>query len=676
MIRLRISSPKYVQVVCICFIGLYSLSLSAQTINGIEYQVINNSAKTVRTGRVVKSSDGTSYYHAVSNYVTGTVTIPPTIKYGGTDYTVVEIGPYSFKGTKISGIELPETITSIETSAFQDCSNLKFINIPSSLQRIESSAFNGCSLSKVIIPDIAAWCRVQKKTMIVSSKFFMDEDTEIVNLNIPEGVTSIEAFSFWGQSRLASLSLPMSLKNIGQNAFQSCTQLDFIELPDSLETIGALAFGLCNIAAYVIPRTVTSIGSGAFDYRNSNLKKIYSLIDSPQVIEKLKNSFNYIEDGVILYVPYGTSSLYEKSVGAATFSMIKEIGVPLVANIQRNDEKIFTEFLVNSNTPEKLQLGLGTSSAIPNDIEGFYSIPSMIQKGIQSYCVDAIGEKAFDKCISLDSIYIPQSIKVIKNAFDDCLNLRSICIDNRNPKDICIEDLCFNNLPSDAILYVPAGTKERYEALEPWNKFSQIVESSPISTGDVEARFGSKAELPIYLKNTETIEGLQFKLTLPEGVSVVEQDSYLVASTTERTEGMTIMGRKDPDSENSYLFVLLSLDGNSINGTEGAIMNVQLDIAQNIELGVYDIKIEDVYMTNSSFDTVNPTESSSELTIKDYMLGDVNNDGIVNVTDAIGIVNYVLKNTPVTFIEGAADVNGDGIINVTDAIGIINKILN
>lgn len=163
---------------------------------------------------------------------------------------------------------------------------------------------------------------------------------------------------------------------------------------------------------------------------------------------------------------------------------------------------------------------------------------------------------------------------------------------------------------------------------------------------------------------------------MPEGVTVVDNEGSLVASTTERTEGFTIMGRKDPDEENSYLFVVLSLNGNAISGTEGAFMNVRLDIAQDVELGVHNIKIEDVYMTTDAFNTLNPAESTSELTVKDFMLGDVNNDGIINITDAIGIVNHVLKNTPSTFIEGAADVNQDGLINVTDAIAVINMILN
>lgn len=58
-----------------------------------------------------------------------------------------------------------------------------------------------------------------------------------------------------------------------------------------------------------------------------------------------------------------------------------------------------------------------------------------------------------------------------------------------------------------------------------------------------------------------------------------------------------------------------------------------------------------------------------------FMKGDVNNDGNANITDAIGIINHILKNTPSVFINPAADVNEDGVINITDAIGIINNIL-
>ena len=56
--------------------------------------------------------------------------------------------------------------------------------------------------------------------------------------------------------------------------------------------------------------------------------------------------------------------------------------------------------------------------------------------------------------------------------------------------------------------------------------------------------------------------------------------------------------------------------------------------------------------------------------------GDANGDGEVNITDAICVVNHVLKRTPAVFYEFAADANDDEVINITDAIIIIKKIVN
>ena len=56
-------------------------------------------------------------------------------------------------------------------------------------------------------------------------------------------------------------------------------------------------------------------------------------------------------------------------------------------------------------------------------------------------------------------------------------------------------------------------------------------------------------------------------------------------------------------------------------------------------------------------------------------VGDVNRDGFINVTDAVCIVNEILKPGIEDIDLVAADVNGDGIINITDAIMLINIIL-
>ena len=60
---------------------------------------------------------------------------------------------------------------------------------------------------------------------------------------------------------------------------------------------------------------------------------------------------------------------------------------------------------------------------------------------------------------------------------------------------------------------------------------------------------------------------------------------------------------------------------------------------------------------------------------KTMLLGDVNDDGTVDISDYIGVANYILGNTPYGFNEAAADVNNDGVIDISDYIGVANIIL-
>ena len=59
----------------------------------------------------------------------------------------------------------------------------------------------------------------------------------------------------------------------------------------------------------------------------------------------------------------------------------------------------------------------------------------------------------------------------------------------------------------------------------------------------------------------------------------------------------------------------------------------------------------------------------------DILIGDVNDDGTVDISDYIGVANHILGNTPAGFNETAADVNNDGSIDISDYIGVANIIL-
>jgi hypothetical protein len=55
-------------------------------------------------------------------------------------------------------------------------------------------------------------------------------------------------------------------------------------------------------------------------------------------------------------------------------------------------------------------------------------------------------------------------------------------------------------------------------------------------------------------------------------------------------------------------------------------------------------------------------------------IGDVNDDGYVNETDVLVLVEYIMGNKPDGFSEDAADVNGDGNVNIADVVALTNLI--
>lgn len=57
------------------------------------------------------------------------------------------------------------------------------------------------------------------------------------------------------------------------------------------------------------------------------------------------------------------------------------------------------------------------------------------------------------------------------------------------------------------------------------------------------------------------------------------------------------------------------------------------------------------------------------------VIGDANDDEVINIADVISLINYILGNRLEDFIFENADINGDGEITITDVITIINMIL-
>lgn len=75
-----------------------------------------------------------------------------------------------------------------------------------------------------------------------------------------------------------------------------------------------------------------------------------------------------------------------------------------------------------------------------------------------------------------------------------------------------------------------------------------------------------------------------------------------------------------------------------------------------------------------------PTDPSEPVSqggdIQTHQTGDANEDGSVDVTDAVAVINAYLNNDTSGINVSLSDVNGDGVIDITDAVAIINLYLN
>ena len=197
-----------------------------------------------------------------------------------------------------------------------------------------------------------------------------------------------------------------------------------------------------------------------------------------------------------------------------------------------------------------------------------------------------------------------------------------------------------------------------------------VTVSNGLYAPEITACYGSQVTLPIRLANTETISGLQFNLVLPEGVSVSSKEV-----NTDRAVSHIVSSNKDPEADNTYIFTVLSMSGDVISGNEGTLVNVTLQVDDNVAIGQYPITIDNIVLTKSDETKINPNATTSQLNVIEVTMGDVNNDGDIDIADAIGIVNHILKKTASTFVTGAADLNNDGVIDIADAIAVVNIIL-
>jgi hypothetical protein len=276
--------------------------------------------------------------------------------------TFTSIGVSAFTGcTNITGITIPNSVTSIENKAFEDCTSLRNITIKNDkvtntysnnwitrfpatdlvvtledVTSIENYAFydgDGATfpdtprLISVTIPDgvtrignfaffgCTLFSMIRLPPSSTPSSALVPSTTLFRSIIIPNSVTSIGDLAFYHCTSLTSLTIGSGVTSIGRAAFQSCTSLTSVIIPDSVTTIGERAFDGCfSLTSLTIDSGVTSIGVYAF----SRCTSLTSLTIGNGVISIESRAFEDCTSLTSVTIPNSVTTIGEGAFGACT----------------------------------------------------------------------------------------------------------------------------------------------------------------------------------------------------------------------------------------------------------------------------------------------------------------------------------------------------------------------
>ena len=176
---------------------------------------------------------------------------------------LLSIGDNAFKGTALSTVTIPRSVTKIGTNAFPSC-NLKVYQ--------PSAGYDYNSGNKTVLNNSYTKGNDTFYYIIKS-----DDTAEIIGckttsteLTVPEeidghAVSSIGDYGFAKCTTLKSITIPKNIKAIGKYAFDGCTGLINATIPTTVSSVGDYAFNNCtDLKNVTISEGVESIGKGCF----------------------------------------------------------------------------------------------------------------------------------------------------------------------------------------------------------------------------------------------------------------------------------------------------------------------------------------------------------------------------------------------------------------------------
>ena len=601
-----------------------------------KYEVIDDTDNLVQIIAKSTSENGAGYSNLVS------ADFKTSVTYNGETYTVVGIGAYAFYKCTLNDqaiLQLPEGFTFIREGAF--CyTELGSLKMPTTMQDIDEAAFIYNKMGGMTVLAGNPWFAHLASTQgnVTYTMLTNKEKTKII---AAPGAKPTQ-FTSSGTTYLTSITIPDQITEIGDYAFYGNPTLKTVNFHAGITRIGAGAFYETQLTRVSIPNPDCEIGNSCFS--NSQV----SSISLPQGMKKLGSFvFFYCVNLTSLTLPEGM-----EEIGKMCFSSCALTSVNLPSTMVKLDSCALQDNPFTSINLKNVKIvGHQAFSQCTN-------LTTITSNGK----LEEIDGAAFTRC-PVTTAYLPEGLlTIIRNAYFRCTNMNKFtvpttvttitgnpCVGATALRAFTVAEGSEYFTAYDGCLYATGG--------------ATVLPASNRAEGDAPAGLTALVGVPTGWQ--------QNVLRVPEGVTVIaEQAAREATSITEVELPKTLVEiRTSAFSSITGITKVTCLAVTPPNSGEYFTDAVYQNATLYVPMRSLELYSNAAGWKN--FQHIEGIDTGDE----PIMLGDVNNDGRVSIGDVTALINYLLGGDDSNINLANADCNSDNKVSINDVTALINYLL-
>ena len=317
----------------------------------------------------------------------------------------------------VVALSIPDSVTEIGAGALAECKSLVTLRTPT--VTCEDAPYFGALFGATTYEINAAHVPSKLEILIVGGAVESIPDYALYDcrmscISLPETVTEIGAFAFYGCKRLAYINVDeTSVVSVGERAFASCAELLRLDLPATVTEIGYAAIeGCASVERLTLPfvggsKTENTYLGYLLGAKTYTLTGGYVPASLAEVV--LTDGCTAIPDNALfectslrtVTVPAGVTS-----VGRRAFYGCEKLGAIILPD---------------------------TVKTVGDD--AFHGCVRLASASLGDG-LESIGIQAFMGCLSLESVTLPKGVVAIPNAcFANCISLETVTADGVTSAD-------------------------------------------------------------------------------------------------------------------------------------------------------------------------------------------------------------------------------------------------